>query len=155
MGQWKGQAETESRSDDEVQSDDEDRVYTVGRGKLGSKGQGQRKGQAETESRLDDEARSNDEDRVFTVGRGKLGKSKGQMKGGETGSDEEAWPRKKAVKDPKPKMIVGTQIIGRSKKDPDSSSMTGLVRIASMFQVRMKLSRELRPAQVTPFQEES
>jgi len=58
-GQWKGQAETKSRSDDEVQSDDEDRVYTVGRGKLGSKGQGQRKGWAETESRLDDEAWSN------------------------------------------------------------------------------------------------
>jgi len=41
------------------------------------------------------------------------------------------------------KTIVGTQIIGQSKKDPDSSSMTGLVRIASMmdlFQVWMKLS---------------
>jgi len=97
MAQRKGQAETKSRSDDEVQSDDEDQVYTVGRGKLGSKGQGQRKGWAETESRLDDE------DQIFTVGRGKLGKSKGQRKGGETesGSDQEAWPRKKGVKDPK------------------------------------------------------
>jgi len=63
---------------------------------------GQRKGWAETKSRSDDEAQSNDEDRVYTVGRGKLGRSKGQRKGGETesGSDEEAWPRKKAVKDP-------------------------------------------------------
>ena len=43
MGQWKGQAETKSRLDDQAWSDDEDRVFTVGRGKLG-KSEGQMKG---------------------------------------------------------------------------------------------------------------
>ena len=68
------------------------------------------------------------------------------MKGGETGSDEKLGQGRKQSKilsAMTPKMIVGTRIIGQSKKDPDSSSMTRLVRIASMmdlFQVWMKLS---------------
>jgi len=90
-GPRKGWAETESRSDDEAR--------LRNKGKPG-RSMGQRKGWAETESRSDDEVQSNDEDQVYTVGRGKLGKSKGQRKGGETWSDEEAWPRRKAVKDP-------------------------------------------------------
>jgi len=92
-GPRKGRAETESRSDDEARPRN--------KGKPG-RSMGQRKGWAETKLRSDDKVQSNDEDWVYTVGRGKLGKSKGQRKGGETesGSDEEAWPRKKAVEDP-------------------------------------------------------
>jgi len=124
---------------------------------------GQRKGWAETESRSDDKAQSDDEDWVFTVGRESLveARDKGKVEKRSLGQMRKLGQGRKQSKIPSAmmlKMIVGIWIIGRLKKDPNSSSMTRLMRIASMmdlFQVWMKLSRELRLAQVTPFQGES